>query len=109
MLNIKKYRGLAGISQQELGDRVGLTRQSICMIESSECNHITFENAKKISEVLNCSVFDLYGLDNLRYLPENDEQVSKLIKLIFTLFKDENNKKELINTLQKELEKNGMD
>lgn len=104
MVNIRKYRGLAGITQEELSQKVNLSRQFICFLESDECKKMTNETAEKISSVLNCEVIDLYGLDNLVIEPKNEKQAINLIKLIFSSYiKDEESKNQLIETLKGEL------
>lgn len=104
MINIKKYRGLAGLNQKELAKKLGITRQYVCAIESSNTHNINPEIIKKICNVLNnCTILDLYGIDNLKYEPENDEQAIKFIILIFNSYiKDKDNKEKLIKLLEKE-------
>lgn len=99
MNNIKKFRGLLGISQQELGEKVGLTKASICLLERPECHSITEANAIKISKVLNCSVIELYGMDNLKFRPKDDTQKIQLIKIIYDAIEND----EIRNNLMKEL------
>lgn len=100
MINIKKYRGLIGITQEELSQKVNLSRQFVCFLESDECKKMTYETASKISKVLNCSVLDLYGLDNLIIKPENDEESIKFIRLLVeSLIKNEELKTKLTELL----------
>ena len=56
--NVRKYRGLEGISQEELGYRAGLHRTYIGMIERAEKN-ITLLNMEKIANALNVEISQL--------------------------------------------------
>ena len=53
--NVRKYRLLSGISQEELGYRSGLHRTYIGMIERAEKN-ITLLNMEKIANALNIEI-----------------------------------------------------
>ena len=56
--NVRKYRCLEGISQEELGYRAGLHRTYIGMIERAEKN-ITLLNMEKIANALNVEISQL--------------------------------------------------
>lgn len=82
MNNIKKFRGLKGISQKELADKIGVKR---CMITYFEqCNGtISVKRAKQICQVLGCSLVDLYGVENFKVKPETDSEKMKVIKMLY--------------------------
>ena len=54
-LNVRKYRVLAGISQEELAAKAGLHRTYIGMIERAEKN-ITLININKVASALNIEI-----------------------------------------------------
>lgn len=64
--NLKYYREKAGLSQQQLADKVGVGRTYI-----SECelgiSRLTLKMAKKYAEVLNVSPYELLGMDAIKY------------------------------------------
>ena len=58
--NVRKYRRLLNISQEELAHRAELHRTYIGMIERAEKN-ITLLNINKISTALDCKINDLFN------------------------------------------------
>ena len=60
--NIKYLRAQYGISQQGLADKIGIDRSTISRIENNEIE-TTIDNAIKIAEALNVSLYDLVGKD----------------------------------------------
>ncbi len=64
---IKTYRELAGLSQQLLAERVGISRQSLSSIESGRQSPST-TLALKLARVLDCEVEDLFVLNHLGQL-----------------------------------------
>ena len=58
MNQIKKYRRLKNLTQQELADKVGVHIQSVKSWEHG-VNSITIKNLIKVSEILECSVNDI--------------------------------------------------
>lgn len=75
--NIKFLRNKNGISQQGLADKVGIDRSTVSRIENNEIE-TTIDNAIKIAEALNVSLYDLVGkdlrIDNNTPTLENEEQ-----------------------------------
>lgn len=61
--NIKKARKKKGITQKELGDKLGITQSSIAMFENDKTN-IKFSTLEKIANALDTGVFDLFDLYN---------------------------------------------
>lgn len=59
--NIKKYRRLAGITQQELADRVGVTMHYISQIESAKPNkYFTLVVIGRIADALEIDIRQLF-------------------------------------------------
>lgn len=58
--NIKKYRLLNGWNQQQLGDKMGVTRQTITNWES-DYRYPDLEKAFKLAEIFNISLEELLG------------------------------------------------
>ncbi len=60
--NVKHLRGVRGISQQTLADKVGVDRSTISRIENGEIE-TTIDNAMKIAKVLSVNIEDLITKD----------------------------------------------
>ena len=63
---LKEYRARYHLSQTELGNLAGVSRQTISLIERGDYNPTL---ALKIAKILNATVEDLFS-----YLEENQEQ-----------------------------------
>ena len=62
--NIKKYRKLAGITQQELADRANLTMNYIAKIESNKMQRgFTIATVGRIADALNIDIKKLFDND----------------------------------------------
>ncbi|PWJ81551.1 DNA-binding XRE family transcriptional regulator [Pseudaminobacter salicylatoxidans] len=59
---LKSLRLDAGLTQEELGKRVGATKQQIGRLEKDQ-RKLTMEWARKLATALGCSPFDLYKAD----------------------------------------------
>ena len=83
--NLKRILKQNGMTQKQLADRLGVTRQSVCWW----INGVTPHSSKlpQIAEALGCSVQDLYG----DRTPYDDE----LLKLMSDL--DDTKKQQLID------------
>lgn len=56
--NIKKARKAAGLTQKELGEKLGVTQSAIAMFEADKTN-IKYSTLEKFAAALSVSVFDL--------------------------------------------------
>lgn len=66
-LNIKKYRVLAGITQAELSERVGVSHEFIRRIESKKgAKTFSVDTLYKISLALNISIAKLFEFDDIK-------------------------------------------
>ena len=65
---LKEYRARYHLSQTELGNLAGVSRQTISLIERGDY-HPSVTLALKIAKILNATVEDLFS-----YLEENQEQ-----------------------------------
>lgn len=74
--NLEKYRGAKGLTQEELGKMVGMTKQAV---SHHERNALNPDNAIKFAEVLGVNVFELMGDDVLLMKPANDKD-KKILK-----------------------------
>lgn len=61
--NVRKYRRLLNLSQEDLADRAELHRTYIGMIERAEKN-ITLVNIEKIANALKVKIEDLLKINN---------------------------------------------
>ncbi len=56
---VKKFRVLQNLSQDELARRVGVSRESICRLERGRTNP-SLDLALRIAKALRCSVEELF-------------------------------------------------
>ena len=82
MKNIKLLRATRGMSQKDLAEQMGISRNSVINMEKDTQRSVTPKAAKKLCEIFGCSICQLYGLDNIRHLPETKEEAERLIRLI---------------------------
>ena len=90
-LRLKAARAGMDLSQQDLADAVGVSRQTISAIEKG-VNKPTIETAALISDALGCTVSDLIG--QTAPMPNESPDLSHLIMIFDQL--DESGKKFLI-------------
>jgi len=57
---VKYYRETAGLSQEQLGNAVGITRQAVSAIELG-INQLTISTALKMAKVFNIKWQDLFS------------------------------------------------
>lgn len=77
--NIKFYRKLNKMSQEELGKHLGVRKQTIEKYENNKIFNIPFEKIQKIAVALNITPNELLGLDSI---VESDTDIAKLIRKI---------------------------
>ena len=56
---IKEKRCEIGISQTELGKRMGVTRSTVCKVEKGAEANLTIDRIRTFADALGCSVYDL--------------------------------------------------
>lgn len=61
--NIKKYRKIRGITQNELAEYAGIEVKSLSLIETGK-GFISAKNLEKLSTILNVSFSDLFDSHN---------------------------------------------
>lgn len=77
--NIAKLRGMKGLSQPELGNKIGVTRASVSYTEK---HHLSVHKAKIYAEALGTDVFTVLGKDVLKIIPQTEEEKQAVIKAI---------------------------
>lgn len=61
-MRIKQLREAAGLSQRELGERIGVSGPAVAMWESGE-NRPSLTNLEKLADVLGVSIDAILGRD----------------------------------------------
>lgn len=61
-MRIKQLREAAGMSQRELGERIGISGPAVAMWESGE-NRPSLTNLEKLADVLGVSIDAILGRD----------------------------------------------
>lgn len=77
--NLRKYRGIHNMTQDELGQKLGVSKAGVSYMEQ---NSINVESAKQCAEILGENVFAILGKDAFRLLPETEEDKEILINTI---------------------------
>lgn len=104
--NVKYLRNKNGLSQQGLADKIGIDRSTVSRIENNEIE-TTIDNAIKIAEALNVSLYDLVGRDlrlsnvNTPPIEEKHEEYKKILKEKGLMDDEENINEESLNKLLK--------
>ena len=80
--NLAKIRGKHGLTQTQLAEAIGVTKQGVCFNETGK---LSIGLAKKVAEYLHEDVFELLGTDVFVVVPETEAQKEYLINLIKNL------------------------
>ena len=95
MKNIKKFRYQLGLTQQELADRLGITRSHASFLEKKTTKTLAPETANKLCGLFGCSLVSLYGMENFKVEPKNDEEKIEMIRILIDSLESEELKNEL--------------
>lgn len=79
MNNLAKYRGLHGLTQTELGEKLHTTKANVSFMET---NQLSSKSALECASVLGENVFNIFGSDVLKLLPSTPEDKEILIDII---------------------------
>ena len=72
--NIKKRRLELGMSQVDLAEKIGETKQTIWKYESGRVTNIPLPKVSAIAKALNCSIEDITGWETKNPVTESDGQ-----------------------------------
>ena len=96
MKAIRKLRGSIGLSQEDLADKIGVSRNTIAFIESDKCESISPIISTRLCDFFKVSEIDLYIEDILKLHPQTDMDRLNIIMNIFDSAEDKKNLKNLI-------------
>ncbi len=88
MNNIKKYRALAGITQTDFAKQLGISRTGLGLIENGKVWIINKKTLTNICSILGVTQTQVLGLENLKYIPDNDKDIDYMIELLQGLKKE---------------------
>ena len=88
--NLAKFRGKHGLTQEQLGEKLGISKAGVSHLEK---NKICPETAQKCADILGENVFDILGTDALKAIPQTEEDKNILIDIIRSLWLPKNNYK----------------
>lgn len=80
MSNVKKLRVSKGWTQQELADKIGVSRITIVNIENHFYANVKSQIIDDLCEIFDVNAIKLLGIDNLKRLPETKEELEWLIE-----------------------------
>lgn len=86
MENIKRLRGINGLTQKEFAEKIGVSRTAANDMEKSTRHNLKPGIANKICGFFGISLCELYGIDNIKYPPKTKEEAEKLCDLIMRKF-----------------------
>lgn len=76
--NLKYYRERAGMSQEELARRTGISRTYISGIEVGD-RRLTLKTATRIADVLHVNPYELLGMDAIKYTGDFMDTLHSLV------------------------------
>ena len=79
MVNLKKLRGIKGISQSDLAKELGISRTAVINLENDPKIIPSNSTIFKMCNFFGVSKTELLGLNNIRFFPETKEGLKKLI------------------------------
>lgn len=85
---IKLLRKGAGLSQEQLGDKVGLTYESVSKLERG-LNFTGLGTLFQISKALDCGLQDLFNWAPKKKLSVDDEQLERMIERLRSLHRSD--------------------
>lgn len=68
--NIKMLRKQLGITQEEVGKRIGVSKQTIQRYESGEISNIPYDKIVGLSKALSCSPAQIMGWEETHVEPK---------------------------------------
>ena len=86
-LKIKAARQAKGMTQEELGEILGLQKSAIAKYESGRVVNIKRSTLKKISDVLDIPPFELVFDESKIGKPTNDDELSENMKKLIDFAK----------------------
>lgn len=83
--NIRAARKRKGMTQEELGRRIGVAKQTIQKYENGIVTNIPVERLRAIATVLNVSATELMGYDEVSPVEQVQDELFEKRKLLFDL------------------------
>ena len=77
--NIRRYRGLRGLTQAELGRKAGLSKDAISRLELGKSANIRAPHLRSVTQALDISI-EVLAIKNLRIIPVEIDLSEKGIK-----------------------------
>ncbi|WP_251573992.1 helix-turn-helix domain-containing protein [Limosilactobacillus agrestimuris] len=79
--NIKRYRNAAGLTQQGLAEKAGLSINFVSRVEWSDNQNISLKNLTKLAQALSVPLTSLVKSDDVKDNPN----IEKLVSLLYSL------------------------
>lgn len=80
MNNLKKIRGVNNLSQKEMAEKLGISRQMYNNLENGK--NPNSKVVSKICEEFNITPCELLGINNLKFKPENKSDFEMFIAIL---------------------------
>lgn len=82
MKNLKMLRGKLGLTQAELAEKLDLCRPYISMLERDEVTDLSDDVTQKACELFGVTPCELYGINNLKYMPKDRDELERFIEVL---------------------------
>lgn len=83
MKNIQLYRGMAGLTQDELSKAIGINRTYLSLLESDDFENVPKQDIIKLALVFNISPIKLYGMCNFKIKPKNNKEILEAMEILY--------------------------
>lgn len=74
---LKEKREEKGISQNDLAEKSGVSRQTISAIENQALDNIESKTMVKLALALNCDVGDIFFKENVVFAQQNFQEIKE--------------------------------
>ena len=80
-VKIKEYRNQLGLTQKDLADKLNVTFQAVSRWENDDVEP-SFDTVKQMAKLFNCSIDDLFGVENAPVKEEPEPETVKVVERV---------------------------
>lgn len=83
MYKLNQLRGRKGLTQKQLADELGCSKMQITLLEKNiSAKNVHTDFIKKICDFFDVKPYELYGIDILRIVPEDKNELKQVINML---------------------------
>lgn len=80
-MDIRKGRGMVGMTQSQLAERLGVSRQTVANMEKNPNYRLSRDKAERLADIFGCSIYDLCGnLFPQGYEPQSEDERKQYLR-----------------------------